>query len=78
MNYFLIHFRLITGLQLNTTVDISSDEIDLDHRLHFQVATEYFTHNDEQIKLHFKVMQEEENENILFIYLVFCCSFNNK
>jgi hypothetical protein len=47
--------RLITSSQLNTTVDISSDEKELDHRLHFQVATEHFTHNNEQVKFHFKV-----------------------
>ena len=51
----LSSFRIITGLQLNTTVEASSDDSELDHRLHFQVATEHFTHNNEQIKFHFKV-----------------------
>jgi hypothetical protein len=51
---------------LNTTVDISSDEIDLDHRLHFQVATEHFTHNNEQIKFHFKVNSIKQRISIHF------------
>ena len=42
----------------STSIDISSDQSDLDHRLHIHVVSEHFTHDDERIKLHFKVSQK--------------------
>jgi hypothetical protein len=68
----ILSIRLMNGLKLTTTVDISSDEIDLDHRLHFQVATEHFSHNNEQIKLHFKVNQLR-NKHKLYSFLFLQC-----
>jgi hypothetical protein len=59
--------ELITSSQLNPTVDISSDEKELDHRLHFQVATEHFTHNNEQVKFHFKCFVVRSTTNKHFI-----------
>lgn len=71
--------RLAVGSPSNTTVDISCDDIELDHRLHFQVATEHFTHNNERIKLHFKVEQLRRDFAIRFSCVsVLCCSFHDK
>ena len=46
---------------MKPTIDISTDKSELDHRLHFHVVTEHFTHNNEQIKLHFRVIKRKKN-----------------
>ncbi|CAF1103994.1 unnamed protein product [Adineta ricciae] len=57
----------VSSVHLQTTIDVSSDEANLDHRLHFHVATEHFTHNDEQIKLHFKCFVVRSTTSKYFI-----------
>lgn len=48
-------FRPNNEPEIKPTVDVLAEDEELDHRLHFQVATEHFTHDNERIKLHFKV-----------------------
>ncbi|CAF0909770.1 unnamed protein product [Adineta steineri] len=55
------------ALQLQTTMTVSSDQADLDHRLHLHVVTEHFTHNNEQIKLHFKCFVVRSTTSKYFI-----------
>ncbi|UJR26209.1 hypothetical protein I4U23_007552 [Adineta vaga] len=59
--------KTISPVQLRTTIDMSSEDADLDHRLHFHIATEHFTHNDEQIKLHFKCFVVRSTTSKYFI-----------
>lgn len=59
--------EIVTGLQLNTTVEVTPDETELDHRLHFQVATEHFSHDNEQIKFHFKCFAVRSTTSKYFI-----------
>jgi hypothetical protein len=65
----MINIRIIPVLPLKPTIDISTDKAELNHRLHFHVITEHFTHNNEQIKLHFKVIKRKKNT--LFIVFFF-------
>ncbi|CAF4576562.1 unnamed protein product [Rotaria sp. Silwood1] len=53
--------------QSKISIDISSDAVELDHRLHFHLATEHFTHNNEQIKLHFKCFVVRSTTSKYFI-----------
>ncbi|CAF3548136.1 unnamed protein product [Rotaria sordida] len=53
--------------QSKASIDELSDEIELDHRFHFHLATEHFTHDNEQIKLHFKCFVVRSTTNKYFI-----------
>ncbi|CAF0885852.1 unnamed protein product [Rotaria sordida] len=53
--------------QSKAPIDELSDEIELDHRFHFHLATEHFTHDNEQIKLHFKCFVVRSTTNKYFI-----------
>mgnify|MGYP007031380466 FL=1 len=82
-NNRLYFFRIVTGLQLNTPVEVTPEDTELDHRLHFQLATEHFSHDNEQIKFHFKVPKNDKTKILIKSFLffslpVFCRSFNNQ
>jgi hypothetical protein len=53
----MIAFRSNVTVNMSINMDVSTDKGELDHRLHFHIATEHFTHDNERIKLHFKVDQ---------------------
>ncbi|CAM4747225.1 unnamed protein product [Rotaria magnacalcarata] len=54
-------------LQAKTTIDVLSEEVELDHRLHFHLATQHFTHDNERIILHFKCFVVRSTTSKYFI-----------
>ena len=63
-------FRLTSALQSKPTVNIVSDDTELDHRLHLHVVTEHFTHDNERIQFHFRV----KSSILLFSLTSLLCS----
>lgn len=68
---YIFFFRIVTGLQLNVPIEVTPEDTELDHRLHFQLATEHFSHDNEQIKFHFKVPKNDKTKILIKSFLFF-------